>query len=285
MLLDGREIARSLREAVADKIKKLQLPYKPMLCDIVIGADSVSLSYVRVKGKAAESVGMAFRLEQLSQDATTADVIDAISEIQSDQALCGLIIQLPVPDHIDKDAVLNAIAAEYDVDCIGAENNNAFYRGQGGMVPPTAGAIWHILLAHFTSKKEKFEEKEFTVVGQGELVGRPTAFLLQEMNLEVEVADKSVADLKSLTRRADVLISGTGIAGLINGDMVKPGAVVIDAGTSESGAGIVGDVDLESVAPVASYVSPVPGGVGPVTVAKLLENVALVAETKSKLIK
>ncbi len=237
MLISGKEIARSMRDELAAKLKKLDFPYQPILCDVVIGDDPVSLSYVKVKKKAAESIGLAFKLVQLPELSTTDEVIYEIQKIQADPHLCGLIVQLPVPEHINKQTVLDAILPEIDVDCIGAYNHERFYKGQGGMVPPTAAAIMHILSYLFSGnfpgyKKAAWHDKKYAVIGQGELVGKPTAYMLKQKGLHVITADKETSDLPGLTRSADILISGTGIAELITGRMIKDGAVVIDAGTS-----------------------------------------------------
>ncbi len=274
MSIDGKAIAEAILDSVAAQVKGLS--YQPLFCDILVGDDEVSASYVRIKGKAAERVGMAFELVHLPEQSTTDDVVNKIHELQANPALAGLIVQLPVPDHIDRTAVLDAIDPAVDVDCIGSVANAKFYEGTAVLMPPTAAAIVHIL----DSLPDSIVDKRVLVIGQGELVGKPVTHVLKQRGCQVTIADRGTENLASITPHADVIISGTGQPGLLYGSMVKPGAIVIDAGTAESGGGIVGDVDFESVAPVASYVSPVPGGVGPVTVAKLLENVAKAAKLK-----
>lgn len=263
MIINGKQIADRILRDLEQQIT--QLPFQPVLCDVLVGDDQVSLSYVRIKEKMALSVGLGFRLVQLPHSATTNEVVAAMEEIQQDENLCGLIVQLPLPDSVDRTTVLGAINPRIDVDAIGPQTSN--------LTPPTAAAIVEIL----DSLNLDLSTKQILVIGQGELVGKPVTELLQARGLAVTTADQSVKDLKQLTQTADVIISGTGQGGLLAGDMVKSGSVIIDAGTSESGAGIVGDVDFASVEPVAGAVSPVPGGVGPVTVAKLLENVVTVA--------
>jgi methylenetetrahydrofolate dehydrogenase (NADP+) / methenyltetrahydrofolate cyclohydrolase len=279
VIIDGKKIANDTLSGLKQRLAAL--PFRPVLCDVVVGDDPVSLSYVKIKQKTAEKTGLDFRLVQLAENSTTAGVIAALQITQQDRHLCGLIAQLPLPGHLDKDAVLSAINSAVDVDCISPKSAALFYGGSAAVcTPPTAGAIVHILEdGHLGLELEK---KKILVVGQGELVGRPVTFLLRQKGYNVVTADRSTAmeELSSLALSADVIISGAGRAKLITKLMVKPGAVVIDAGTSESGADIVGDVDFEGVREVALAISPVPGGVGPVTVAKLLENVVKVAEKK-----
>src|SRR6185503_1944231 len=224
----------------------------------------------------AEEIGVEFWLKQYPKEVTTESLIKTIRELEAEPRLCGLIIQLPLPEHIDKKAVIDAIDPKLDVDCIGRENSREFYEGRARLVPPTAAAVVHLLQSLPTDLKEK----KVLVIGQGQLVGMPVTHLLKAYGHHVITADKDTADLSVVSKDADVIISGTGKPGLITADLIKEGAIIIDAGTAESDGGIAGDVDFESVKDKASFISPVPGGVGPVTVSKLLENVVLVAKSK-----
>ncbi len=274
MVIDGKKIADQILEDLRLRVKRL--PFQPVFCDVIVGNDPVSLSYVSIKAKKAESIGIEFRRSQFPVDITTQDLVSEIQKLNLLPNMCGLILQLPLPNHIDRQTALNAITPELDVDVLHSQNTKKFYQGDFSLVPPTANAVVHILDTAVPNQTNK----KFVVVGQGELVGKPVAMLLASKGLSVLTADQSTSDLSSLCSDADVIVSGTGKVSLITGDMVKEGAVVIDAGTAESNAGISGDVDFASVAPKASWISPVPGGVGPVTVAKLLENVIVVAESK-----
>jgi len=275
MIIDGKAIAQTILERL--EIEVANLPFRPVFIDCVVGDDPVSLSYVRIKGKTAEKLGLEFKIAQYPATISTEALIDELTTLQSDARLCGLIVQLPVPDHIDKQAVIDAIKPELDVDCIGTTNMQTFYSNNAQhMTPPTAGAIIELL----SSLDMPFEGKSIIVVGQGELVGRPVTQMLRAQGLEVHTADESTTNLAELLTGADIVISATGQPNLITGSMIKVGSVIIDAGTTESNGGIVGDVEFSSVEPKASHISPVPGGVGPVTVAKLLENVALIARRK-----
>jgi methylenetetrahydrofolate dehydrogenase (NADP+) / methenyltetrahydrofolate cyclohydrolase len=272
MIIDGRALARQLNEQTAERIK--DLTFKPLLCDVVVGDDPASLSYVGIKQRTAEKYGFRFRLEHLPEGSTAQEVKDAIANVQSEPDLRGLIVQLPLPADLPSDEILSSISQEVDVDLINPISSGVFYQGNSKLVPPTAGAILHIL----DSLNIDLKPLSYVVVGQGELVGKPTAYLLEQRGYEVQAVTKQTPDRESIISSADVIISGAGQPGIITGELVKPGAIVIDAGTSESGGAITGDVDQESVISKAGFLTPVPGGVGPVTVAKLLENVAIVAE-------
>ncbi len=274
MIIDGRALAQQLNEQTRSRTK--QLLVKPLLVDIVVGDDPVSLSYVRIKEKKAFEVGFDFELHHLPKEATTEQVLEKIASLVARSELCGLIIQLPLPATVDSEKILSTIPSEVDVDLLNPNTIIRFYQGEPTLVPPTAGAIMHII----DSLSVDWPSKQILVLGQGDLVGKPTTHLLKQAGLNVVTADGSTTDTGSLLATADVIISGVGKSALVKGEQVKQDVIVIDAGTSEASGTITGDMDYESVAPKASYITPVPGGVGPVTVAKLLENVVIVAEQK-----
>lgn len=271
-IADGRKIAEQILHGLKQELA--HLTFQPLFCDVLIGDDPVSRSYVNIKARSAQQIGIEFQLVGLPRDIAAEAVVVKLKEIQKNPRLAGLIIQLPLPAGLDKTAIVNAVNPAVDVDCLSEINSKLFYLGQSKLLPPTAAAIMSVL----DSLNLNLKQLDILVVGQGELVGRPVTFLLKQRGFRVRVADTSTGDLKELTRVADVVISGTGRAKLITGDMIKPGAAIIDCGTTESSGGIVGDVDLESVLNIAGFVSPVPGGVGPVTVARLLYNVVAVAK-------
>lgn len=272
-LIDGRRIAASVTAQVQEQVASL--PFVPLFCDLMVGSDPVQLSYVKLKGLTAQRLGLSFRLEQLPERSPQDEVVQTISRLNRLPNLSGLIVQLPLPEGLDRRQVLDAVDPRVDVDCLGSRASAEFYAEKdGAIVPPTAAAV----LAVLDSLSLPLGTLRFAVVGQGELVGKPVSFLLERRGYRILRADRSTEDLASLTRTADVVISATGQPGTITATHVKPGAVVIDAGTAESEGGIVGDVDQRAVAPLASLLSPVPGGVGPVTVAMLLKNVVAVAQ-------
>ncbi len=274
MIVDGKTISSEILEDLKARVSKLN--FRPKLVDIVIGNDPVTESYVNIKAKRAEEVGIEFEVKKFDESVEEPTLLSAIEETQKEKNLCGLIIQLPIPAHLDKYKVINAIKPSLDVDVVTAENVGRLTMGQTAFVPATAGSIMKIL-EHY---KVPLKGRKVLVVGAGDLVGKPVAFLCIQAEATVAVANKETQDLSKLAQNADVIITGAGQPGLITGEMVKDGVIVIDGGTAESGGGIVGDVDFDSVSPKASLISPVPGGVGPVTVAMLLSNVVTAAEKR-----
>ncbi len=273
-LINGRKIAKQIYETFPSRLSRLG--FVPVLADIIVGNDPVSMSYVKIKNRTAKAHGLGFHTEHLPIDSALEQIQDSIRRIQNDNQVSGLIVQLPLPSTVDQNVALDIIDPDIDVDCIGPKMNQMFYDNKSPWLPPTAGAIWEIL----QSLPNDFSNKKIGVVGQGELVGKPITHLLRQAECNVVVATQLDTDLKSVIDTCDIVISGTGKGGLITGEMLKPGVVLIDAGTSESGSSIVGDVDSASVGQIAAMLSPVPGGVGPVTVAKLLDNVIAAAEKK-----
>jgi methylenetetrahydrofolate dehydrogenase (NADP+)/methenyltetrahydrofolate cyclohydrolase len=229
-----------------------------------------------MKAQAAEQIGLKFNMVEMEGYVQTDDVVLKLKTIQENPHLAGLIIQLPLPMQLSKTEIVNSIGEYVDVDCLSGINSEFFYAGHRKLMPPTAAAVLTIL----KSLKLNLKKLKILVIGQGELVGKPVTFLLNQEGYNVEVADSSTDNLKEVTLTADVIISATGHAKLITGEMVKPGATLIDCGTAESNGGIVGDLDMASVSAKAGIISAVPGGVGPVTVARLLYNVVQAAKQK-----
>jgi methylenetetrahydrofolate dehydrogenase (NADP+)/methenyltetrahydrofolate cyclohydrolase len=274
-LIDGKKISQKILTGLKQEVAKLS--FKPSFCDVLVGSDPVSFSYVKIKGKCAERIGLSFRLAHYKEDIAEGDLISQIKNLNQVKNICGLIVQLPLPNHLSREKVLNAISPKIDVDCMNEFNSKKFYNGQLSLPPPTAAAIMCIL----DSLNLDLISKNILVIGQGSLVGKPASYLLQKRGLKINIADINTPNTNSLIKTADIIITATGKANLITGDKIKPGSIIIDAGTSELNGGIVGDVDFKSVEKVASIISPVPGGVGPVTVAMLLKNVLFVAKHKN----
>jgi methylenetetrahydrofolate dehydrogenase (NADP+)/methenyltetrahydrofolate cyclohydrolase len=276
VIIDGKKLSQEILSKVKDEAT--QLPFQPIFCDVLVGNDPASFQYVKMKGRKAEEVGIHFHGANFPGTITTDDLIKEIKILNQMPNMCGIIVQLPLPESIDKKAVLDSIDPRLDVDCLGTVASEKFYKGGIGSNSslgfPTALACMKLL----DSINLDFKNKKIVVLGQGMLVGKPVTALLQFRNLSPTIITSKTPNKEDITKQADVIISGMGRGKYITGDMIKRGAVLIDAGTSESGAGIVGDVDLDSVKDIAGYVSPVPGGVGPVTVAMLLNNVLTVAK-------
>jgi 5,10-methylene-tetrahydrofolate dehydrogenase/methenyl tetrahydrofolate cyclohydrolase len=274
-IIDGRKIKDEMLEEIKKEV--LSLPFSPIFCDILVGGDPVSASYVRIKSKLAEQVDIKFRTVEFPVNIKMEEIISEIENLNRVPHMCGIIIQLPLPENLDKKIILDTITPALDVDCLGTLNSDKFYNNEGQMKYPTALACMKVL----DSLNIDLTKKKILILGQGSLVGRPVTYLLKSKGLEVDTVDSKTENIESLIKEADVIISAIGKAKFINGKMIKEGAIIIDAGTSEDNGAVVGDVDLESVKDIASYVSPTPGGVGPVTVAMLLSNVLQVARDKS----
>lgn len=281
IIIDGRKI----RDEILAKIKSevAALSFKPVFCDVLVGEDPASIQYVQIKERAAEAVGISFYKANFSKSITTDNLIREINVLNNIKNMCGIIVQLPLPEHIDKHKVLDSIDPRLDVDCLGKVASDKFYNGQergNNLGFPAALSCMAILdsLKLDDNPSTALRTRKIVVLGQGMLVGKPVTALLRFRNLSPEIITNETPNKEEIIKQADAIISGMGKGKYITGGMIKEGAILIDAGTSESEGGIVGDVDLESVKDIAGYVSPVPGGVGPVTVAMLLNNVLTVAK-------
>lgn len=272
--INGRRIRDELLTTLQKEVQMLTI--KPIFCDILVGADPASRQYVEMKSKTAEKLGIEVYGAEYPETITTVELVEEIRRLNLMPRMCGLILQLPLPEGIDREAVLNAIAPEIDVDCTGRVNTELFYAHRPRFIFPTAAAIMHII----DTEKISLEGKTVVILGKGELVGRPVETLLRERGISPTVLDRSTTDSMRATKEADIIISATGRAGLVSADMVKENAIIIDAGTSESYGAIVGDVRTEEVLPLVNRLAPVPGGVGPVTVAMLMKNIIIAARGK-----
>jgi len=274
-IIDGKKI----KEEILEKVKKeiSELSFQPIFCDVLVGNDPASVQYVQMKARNAESVGIKFQDVNFPESINTEELIFEIKKLNKIKNMCGLIIQLPLPLHLDKQKILDSVDSEIDVDCLGNIASEKFYKGDFDLGFPTALACINIL----DSLNLELKDKKIVILGQGDLVGKPVNALLRFSNLNIETITRITPDKEIIIKNADIIISAMGNGQYIKGDMIKNGVVIIDAGTSESTGSIVGDVDFESVKNIASFISPVPGGVGPVTVAMLLQNVFLVAKNKN----
>lgn len=274
IIIDGKKI----RDEILVKVKKeiSLLKFQPVFCDVLVGNDPASVQYVKMKAKAVEIAGIHFYKANFPLSINTDDLIKEIKILNKIPNMCGIIVQLPLPLHLDRRAILDAIDPQLDVDCLGTVASKKFYKEENTIGSPAALACMALL----DSINLNLKGKIIVVLGQGELVGKPVAALLRERGLAYQPITSETVNKENFLLQADVVISGIGKGKFITNNMIKYGAILIDAGTSESEGGIIGDVDLESVKNVAGYVSPVPGGVGPVTVAMLLNNVLTVAKNR-----
>ena len=274
-IIDGRKLSQEILAEVKKEVARLS--FTPVFCDVLVGRDPASAQYVRMKAKAAESLGMKFHSANFRETISQESLVEEIKKLKAVPGICGVIVQLPLPEKFkDRQAILDAVPESLDVDCLSTPASRKFYEGKNEIGFPTALAC----LALLDSLNLPLRGKKIAVLGQGDLVGRPVAALLQFRGLNPDIVRSKTENKEKIIKEADVIISGMGKGKFITGEMIKKGAVLIDAGTSESSGGIVGDVNLESVQGVAGFVSPVPGGVGPVTVAMLLHNVLKVAKQK-----
>ena len=270
-IIDGKALSAAIKEEVREQVLSLEQQYgrKPCLCVIIVGENPASQVYVRNKVKAAAFTGMESRLEALPAETSEATLLDLIASLNADPAVDGILVQLPLPKHINEEKVIDAIAREKDVDGFHPGNVAGLWLGEDCIVPCTPAGILRLI----DSTGISLAGKQAVVVGRSNIVGKPVAKLLLDRNATVTIAHSRTADLASVTRQADVLVVAVGRAGLVTGEMVKPGAVVIDVGMNRNAEGkLCGDVDFASCEPVAGWITPVPGGVGPMTIAMLMVN-------------
>ena len=269
-IIDGKKIAAGIREEIRQRVLQLQeaTGKVPGLAAVLIGDDPASATYVRTKTKACHEVGIASRQLTPPGDIEQADLQRLIRDLNGDPEIHGILVQLPLAKHLDERAVLETVDPRKDVDGFTFANIGRLVENQPQFVPCTPAGIIELL----DREGIEIKGKHAVVVGRSEIVGKPVAFLLLHRHATVTICHSRTADLGAETRRADILVAAVGRPRLITGAMLKPGAVVIDVGINRVDGKLVGDVDFESAVPVASAITPVPGGVGPMTVAILLRN-------------
>jgi methylenetetrahydrofolate dehydrogenase (NADP+) / methenyltetrahydrofolate cyclohydrolase len=275
--VNGRKISQKILRSLKIRIANLRKAGRiPGLAVILVGTDRASVSYVARKKAAAQAIGIRFYEYRFPENVALQLLVNKINYIQSRKDIHGVIVQLPVPDRLWSNIrkILDSVDPEKDVDCLTTKCQKALSSKNPFFIPPTPGAILEILRKY----KVKLKNKKICIVGRGELIGKPLAAIFSTMPVTVSVVTHSTKFPEKVTRKADILISGVGRPDLIRGDMIKKGAVVIDAGTSFVNDKIQGDVNFKEVSHKASLITSVPGGVGPVTVAKLLENTVLSCE-------
>ena len=268
-IIDGKAFAAGLRARIATEVAALaDRGIKPGLAVVLVGEDPASQVYVRSKGRMTVEVGMASFEHRLPETTPEAELLALIGRLNADPAVNGILVQLPLPRHMDEAAVINAISPEKDVDGFHILNVGRLATGQKAMVPCTPLGCLMLL----RDRLGDLAGKRAVVIGRSNIVGKPMAQLLLRDNATVTVAHSRTADLPVLCREADILVAAVGRAEFVKGDWIKPGATVIDVGINRTEAGLVGDVDFASALPVAGAITPVPGGVGPMTIACLLAN-------------
>lgn len=271
-VVDGKAIAAEVRAAVAAQVARMEV--RPGLATVLVGEDPASAIYVANKQKACREVGIEPIDHRPPGDATQAQIAALIADLNADPAVSGILLQLPVPPPLDGPALTSLIDPGKDVDGLTPLSAGLLAQGRPGLRPCTPSGVLELLDRHDVT----LEGAEAVVVGRSILVGKPVAQLLLERNATVTVAHSRTAGLEAVCARADVLVAAVGIPRLIGAAHVKPGAAVIDVGVNRTEDGLAGDVDFDAVAERAGLITPVPGGVGPMTIAMLLRNTVLAAQ-------
>lgn len=277
LIIDGKAISAQVREEIAQRTRELVARggATPGLAVVIVGTDPASQVYVRNKRRACEQVGFYSEVHELAADTTQEALETLIDRLNADERIHGILVQLPLPRHLDASRILLRIKPEKDVDAFHPFNVGKIMIGDYTFLPCTPAGIMELLRRYDIS----CDGKECVVVGRSNIVGKPMAQLLLQANGTVTMCHSHTRNLSEVTRRADILIAAIGKADFFTADMIKPGAVVIDVGMNRRADGkLTGDVNFASVEPVASAITPVPGGVGPMTITMLLRNTLIAAE-------
>ena len=277
-VIDGKAVAAAVRERIAGEVAAFEAEAgrAPVLATVIVGDDPASEIYVRNKHKACGEAGMGSVHHGLGTDTSEAELLDLVGRLGEDPGVDGILVQLPLPDHLDPDRVVAALDPGKDVDGLTPLNAGLLAHGMPGLVPCTPAGVME-LLSH---EGVELEGVEAVVVGRSKLVGVPVARLLVAANATVTTCHSRTRDLDAVCARADVLVAAVGVPRLLGADAVKPGAVVIDVGMNRTDDGLFGDVDFEPAAERAAAITPVPGGVGPMTIAMLLANTLSAARAR-----
>jgi len=280
-VIDGKAVAAEVRERVASGVREFAAERDgdvPGLATVLVGEDPASHVYVSNKRRLTEEVGMRSFHTELGAATPTDELLDVVHELNQEDTVDGILVQLPLPDQVEQDAVISAIDPAKDVDGLTAGSAGLLAQGRPGLVPCTPQGVIE-LLRH---AGVEIEGAEAVVLGRSILVGRPLASLLLGENATVTVCHSRTRDLAAVCSRADILVAAVGSPRLVTAAMVKPGAAVIDVGTNRTDDGLVGDVDFDAVREVAGAITPVPGGVGPMTIAMLLANTLSAASRRPR---
>jgi methylenetetrahydrofolate dehydrogenase (NADP+)/methenyltetrahydrofolate cyclohydrolase len=267
-IIDGDEISSRVRKEVADDVTRMEKT--PKLVAVLMSDDPASETYVRMKREAADEVGIDSETVRIDPDAPEEKLLSTVGRLNEDDEVDGILVQLPLPDHVDEERALEAVSPEKDVDGFHPFNKGLLLEGRPRFVPATPKGVVRMLREHGV----ELEGKDVVVMGRSDIVGKPLAALLfsRDVNATVTVCHSSTEDLERHTRNADVVVAAVGVPEFVTAEMVTEGVVVVDVGINRVDEELVGDVAYDEVAEKASAITPVPGGVGPMTVASLLEN-------------
>ena len=289
VIIDGKAIAQNVRKEVAEQVKELNAKgISPCLAVILVGNNPASVSYVTGKQKALAEAGMTDKSVHLPEDTSEEELIELIERLNSDKTVNGILVQLPLPKHINEDRVITAITPEKDVDGFHPVNVGNLMIGRKAFLPCTP----HGVIVLLEKMNIETSGKHCVIIGRSNIVGKPLAILMssKKVNSTVTICHTGTKDIESIVKQADIIVAAAGHPMTVTKQMVKPGAVVIDVGvnripdsTKKSGFRLTGDVDFEAVSEIASYITPVPGGVGPMTIAMLMVNTLEAAKNQNNL--
>ena len=276
LLIDGKAVSARIRRELTEEVARFKeaTGVTPGLAVVLVGEDPASQTYVRSKEKSTVKVGMYSEVHRLPAETSEAQLLALVDKLNKEPKIHGILVQLPLPGHMDETKVLNAIDPDKDVDGFHPVNAGRLFTGQESFIPCTPHGIMELL----ADGGVDLRGKQAVVVGRSNIVGKPIAMLLLQKHATVTICHSRTADLGAVTRQADVLVVAVGRPNFIRGEMVKPGAVVIDVGINRVDGALVGDVDFQSVSEVAGSITPVPGGVGPMTITMLLKNTLAAAQ-------
>ena len=287
-VLDGKAIAKQIRGELADQVATFTQQYSvvPRLAAVLVGDDPASEVYVRSKRRACEKLGMESELHRLPADTAEDQLLSLISQLNVDEKVSGILVQMPLPKQISEQRILDSVAPHKDVDCFHPENVGLLFQGRPRFMPCTPHGVQQCL--HRCDVD--ISGKHVVVIGRSEIVGKPLAILLAQRsspfgptaaNATVTLCHSRTNDLPAITKTADILVAAIGKPKFVTADMIKPDAVVVDVGVNRTDEGLVGDVDFEAALEVASAITPVPGGIGPLTIAMVLKNTLTAAEQQA----
>ncbi|WP_195571148.1 bifunctional methylenetetrahydrofolate dehydrogenase/methenyltetrahydrofolate cyclohydrolase FolD [Paenibacillus sp. 1001270B_150601_E10] len=269
-LLSGKEVSQTIREEIKQEVERLkEQNIQPGLAVVLVGEDPASQVYVRNKHKACLELGYYSEVHRLPVDTTQDQLLDLIHTLNEQATIHGILVQLPLPGHIEEKAIIDAIAVHKDVDGFHPVNVGNMVIGDDSLLPCTPAGVIEILKRY----NIEIAGKHAVVIGRSNIVGKPVSLLLQRENATVTMCHSRTSNMKELTKQADIIVAAIGKANFIDASFVKPGAVVVDVGINRLDNGkLAGDVDFESVQPISSAITPVPGGVGPMTITMLMHN-------------
>lgn len=268
-ILDGKRVSEHILEKIGKEVEKYKV--KPCLAVIIVGNDEASRLYVGIKQKSCDKVGIVFKKYSFPESVGEKELFLLINRLNNDQSVNGILVQLPLPKKINQERILSSISPEKDVDGLHPLNLGRLVMNQEGFVPCTPKGVIRL----FDEYDIELRGKDVVIINRSLIVGKPLALLMIRRDATVSVCHTKTKDIKDKIKRAEIVVTAVGIADFIKKDMVKKKCIVIDVGMSKKHGRVVGDVDFENVKKVASYITPVPGGVGPMTVAMLMENILL----------